>query len=314
MLKDRSALRSCTLKLVIAAVSVLTAFGAPDPALPKIDKQKIEAYVRYAEGFSPEVKISIDDPAPSPFAGYYRVLVHLSAGTHKLDRLYYATQNGDHLINGSIWKLNESPFTDTLEHLPTDGPSLGPSNAKVTIVVFSDFECPYCRGLAKTLRDNVPQKYPNDVRIVFKDFPIDTIHKWARAASEAAHCLGNQKPDAFWVFHDWVFEHQQEVNDSNLRDHVLTLAKQQNLDVPQVSSCMANHATAQEVNQNQQIGSGLQISQTPTTFVNGRMLSGAIPWQTLDNVIKMEVSHFKEFAGGSAEKCCEISIPTVAKK
>ena len=266
------------------------------------------------KAFRREVKISIDDPAPKPILGLLSGVVHLTAGTHKLDRLYYATQNGEQLINGNIWKLNESPFLDTLEHLPADGPSLGPSNAKVTIVVFSDFECPYCRALAKTLRDNVPQKYPTDVRIVFKDFPIDAIHKWARAASEAAHCLGNQKPGAFWAFHDWVFEHQQEVNESNLRDHVLTLAKQQNLDVLQVSSCMANHATAREVSQNQQIGAGLQISQTPTSFVNGRMLSGAVAWQTLDNVIKMEVNHSKEVAAGSAEKCCEVSIPTVAKK
>jgi protein-disulfide isomerase len=314
MRRNNPGLGQRILGLAMAALSVPNLFCAPDTVTPKIDKQKLEAYVRYAEGFSPEVKISIDDPAPSPFTGYYRVLVHLTAGTHKLDRLYYANPNGDQLINGSIWKLNESPFIDTLEHLPADGPFLGPSSAKVTIVVFSDFECPYCRGLAKTLRDNIPQNYPTDVRIVFKDFPIDAIHKWARAASEAAHCLGSQKPGAFWAFHDWVFEHQQEVSETNLRDHVLTLAKQQNLDVPRVSSCMANHATAQEVSQNEQIGAALQISQTPTMFVNGRMLSGAVPWQTLDNVIKMEVNHSKEFAAGSAEKCCEVTIPTVAKK
>jgi protein-disulfide isomerase len=182
------------------------------------------------------------------------------------------------------------------------------------MIVFSDFECPYCRELAKTLRDNIPQKYPTDVRVVFKDFPIDSIHKWARAASEAAHCLASQKPGAFWAFHDWIFEHQQEINETNVRDRVLGFAKQQNLDVPQVSSCLANHATAQEIDRNQQIGAALQISQTPTIFVNGRTVSGAVPWQTLDNIIKMELNRPKEIAAGSAEKCCEISIPTVAKK
>jgi len=307
-------LRKRILGVILAMLCVPTVFCAPETPTPKIDKQKLEAYVRYAEGFSPEVKMSIDDPAPSPFTGYYRVLVHLTAGAHKLDRLYYATQDGQQFINGNVWKLDESPFVDTLEHLPIDGPSFGPSTAKITVVVFSDFECPYCRELAKTLRDNIPQKYPTDVRVVFRDFPIDSIHKWARAASEAAHCLGGQKPGAFWTFHDWVFEHQQEVNETNLRDHVLGFAKQQNLDVPQVSSCMANHATAQEVSQNQQIGAALQISQTPTIFVNGRTLSGAVPWQTLDNVIKMELNRPKEIPAGSAEKCCEINIPTVTKK
>jgi len=302
------------LTAVLALLVVPSVFCASDSTPPKIDKPKLEAYVRYAEGFSPEVKMAIDDPVSSPFTGYYRVLVHLTAGTHKLDRLYYATQDGQQLINGNVWKLGESPFLDTLEHLPADGPSFGPSNAKVTVIVFSDFECPYCRQLAKTLRDNIPQKYPSDVRVVFKDFPIDSIHKWARVASEAAHCLGTQKPGAFWAFHDWVFEHQQEVNETNLRDHVLELAKQQNLDVPQVSTCIADHSTAQEVSRNEQTGAALQISQTPTTFVNGRSIGGAVPWQTLDNVIKMELNRPKEIAAGSAEKCCEVNIPTVAKK
>jgi len=303
-------------RIVAALVAVLGApclFCATEALAPKIDKQKLETYVRYAEGFSPEVKISIDDPAPSPFTGYYRVLVHLTAGAHQLDRLYYATQDGQQFINGSIWKLNESPFVDTLEHLSADGPSFGPPNARVTIVVFSDFECPYCRALAKTLRDKIPQKYPTDVRVVFKDFPIDSIHKWARAASEAAHCLASQKPGAFWAFHDWIFEHQQEVNETNLRDHALAFTKQQNLDVVAVSSCMANHVTAQEVSRSQQSGAALQILQTPTIFVNGRTISGAIPWQTLDNVIKIELNRPKEIVAGSAEKCCEVGIPTPAK-
>ena len=303
-------------RIVAALVAVLGApclFCATEALAPKIDKQKLETYVRYAEGFSPEVKISIDDPAPSPFTGYYRVLVHLTAGAHQLDRLYYATQDGQELINGSIWKLNESPFVDTLEHLSSEGPSFGPPNARVTIVVFSDFECPYCRALAKTLRDKIPQKYPTDVRVVFKDFPIDSIHKWARAASEAAHCLASQKPGAFWAFHDWIFEHQQEVNETNLRDHALAFTKQQNLDVVAVSSCMANHVTAQEVSRSQQSGAALQILQTPTIFVNGRTISGAIPWQTLDNVIKIELNRPKEIIAGSAEKCCEVGIPTPAK-
>jgi protein-disulfide isomerase len=302
------------LGVILAVLFIPSLLCAFRTAAPKIDKQKLEAYVRYAEGFSPEVKMSIDDPAPSPFTGYYRILVHLTAGTHKLDRLYYATQDGQQLINGNVWKLDASPFVDTLEHLPTDGPSFGPSKAKITMVVFSDFECPYCRDLAKTLRDNIPQKYPSDVRVVFKDFPIDAIHKWARPASEAAHCLASQKAGAFWAFHDWVFEHQQEVNESNLRDRVLGIAKQQNLDLPLLTSCMANHATAQEVSRNEQIGAALQISQTPTIFVNGRTISGAVAWQTLENVIKIELNHPKEIAARSAEKCCEMGIPTVAKK
>ncbi|MBV9301334.1 MAG: thioredoxin domain-containing protein [Acidobacteriaceae bacterium] len=279
-----------------------------------MDKQKVETYVRYAEAFTPEVKIAIDDPTPSPFKGYFRVLVHLSAGTHKLDRLYYVTADGQQFLTGNIWNLNASPFIDTLQHLPTAGPSFGPSNAQITLVIFSDFECPYCRELAKTIRDNIPQKYPNEVRVIFEDFPIDSIHKWARAASEAAHCVESQKTGAFWTFHDWIFEHQQEVNETNLRDQVLAFAKQQNLDSLRVSACMETHATAQEVKQNEIAGAALQISKTPTLFINGRMVDGAVPWTTLDRIIKIELNRPKEIAAPVIEKCCEVTIPAAVQK
>jgi protein-disulfide isomerase len=287
--------------------------AASENAAPKIDKPKFEAYVRYAEGFPAAVQVTVDDPKPSPFKGYYRVLVHLSSGPQKLDRLYYVSADGQQFIAGNIWDINRSPFVDTVQHLPTNGPSFGPADAKVTIVVFSDFECPYCRELAKTLRDNIPQKYPNDVRVIFKDFPIDAIHKWARAAAEASHCIEHEKPAAFWAFHDWIFEHQQEVDSANLSDKVAAFAKQQNLDATKISACMADHATAPEVNASQRAGQELQISRTPTLFINGRMVPGAVPWEQLDTVIKMELNRPKEIASSHADPCCEITIPTVGK-
>jgi protein-disulfide isomerase len=256
----------------------------------------------------------VDDPVPSPFKGYYRVLVHLSSGAQKLDRLYYASADGQHFIAGNVWDINRSPFLDTIEHLPTNGPSFGPMSAKVTVVVFSDFECPYCRELAKVVRDNISQKYPNDVRVVFEDFPIDAIHKWARSAAEAAHCVDREKPGAFWTFHDWIFEHQQEIDPANLHDKVIAFTKGEGLSSERVSACMASHATASEVNATQQAGQELQISRTPTLFVNGRMVPGAVPWEQLDTVIKLELNRPKDLETTAADPCCEVTIPTAGKK
>ncbi len=301
-------------RLLALVIIVASAVFAADQPGPKVDKQKLEAYLRYAEAYSPQVSFSIDDPTPSPFKGYYRILVHLSNGPHKVDRVYYVTADGQRFVNGTIWELNESPFLDTLEHLPADGPSFGPENAKVTMVVFSDFECPYCREFAKTIRDNIPKKYPNEVRVIFKDFPIESIHKWAEAAAEASHCVANQKADAFWTFHDWIFEHQQEVNESNLREKVLAFAKDQNLDIAKVSSCMDTHATAGEIKRSLEAGQELQIQQTPTVFVNGRTIGGAVPWDTLDTVIQLELKRPKDVPGPQATKCCEIKMPTVVSK
>lgn len=300
----------CKLAAAFIAVVVLS---AAQSAPPNIDKQQLQDYLRYAEGFTSNVQIELDDPTPSTMPGYYRILAHLTMGAQKADRLYYITPDGKHVIAGSVWSLEKSPFADTLAQLPTTGPSFGPADARVNIVVFSDFECPYCREFAKTVRDNIPKKYPGDVRVVFEDFPLDAIHKWARAAAEASHCLEEQKPEAFWAFHDWIFEHQQEVNDGNVREKALDIAKAQNLDLSKASSCMDTHATAAIVEQNLNVGRILQVQQTPTIFVNGRIIPGAVSWPTLDNVIQMELNRPKGIPGPSSKGCCSVTIPTVAK-
>ena len=300
---------------LLATLSVSVVMLAGEANVPKLDKQRLEAYIRYAEGYTAAVQFAIDDPVATPFSGYYRVRVHLTSGTNRLDRLYYVTADGQHFINGSIWDLNDSPFQDTLLRLPAAGYSFGPADAKVTIVVFSDFQCPYCNQLAKTLRDNVAQKYPKDVRVIFKDFPIEAIHNWARAAAEASHCLGDQKQEAFWAFHDWIFAHQSEVNGANVKDKALTIAKAQNLDdLTKAASCIDTHASASEVNESMQAGKALQVQQTPTEFINGRIIPGAIAWSNLDSVIQLELSRPKEIRGPVAQKCCEVSIPIASKK
>lgn len=302
-----------TFCISICALIAFTAVTAAQTEPLKLDKQKLQAYLRYAEGFTDKVQIALDDPAPSTMPGYYRILTHLTMGAQKAERVYYVTPDGKHVIAGSVWEFDKSPFAETLAHLPTNGPSFGPADAKVTIVVFSDFECPYCREFAKTVRDNIPKKYPNDVRVIFEDFPIDAIHKWARAAAEAAHCLEQQKPEAFWAFHDWIFEHQQEVNGSNVNQKALDVAKGQNLDLAKAGSCMNAHAAAQIVERNVTAGRILQVQQTPTIFVNGRSIPGAVSWSTLDTVIQMELNRPKDIPGPNSGNCCSVTVPTVVK-
>ncbi len=314
-----------TLASILATISIAGLLMASEPPAPKLDKTKLETYLRYAEGFTSGVKLTIDDPSPSPYTGYFRLLVHLSAGSHQADRVYYISSDGERLVNGAIWNINETPFLDILQHLTLNGPSFGPETSRVTMVIFSDFECPYCRDLAKTIRENVPQKYPRDVRVVFKNFPIDAIHKWARAAAEAGHCLADQKAGAFWAFHDWIFDHQQEVTDAYehqkdtfgayLREKSLEVTKAQGMDSTKFSSCLEARAAAQPVEQDAREGRALQIQQTPTLFVNGRMIPGAVPWGQLDTIIQMELNRPADIPGPSASsKCCEVNIPTAVKK
>lgn len=272
---------------LVALALIGSASSAP---IVPVDKQRVESYLRYAEGFNSSVKFAIDDPTSTPIPGYYRLVVHLSMGDSKQDKVYYLSSDGKLLLTGPIWDLNHDPFSETLQQLPTTGPSFGPENAKITLVVFSDFECPYCREFARTMRDNLPQKYPKDVRVVFEDFPIDSLHPWARAAAEAAHCLADGKPDLFWVYHDWIFQHQGEITQGNLREKVLGFAKEHSLDTTKLSTCIDTGATKSEVEDSIHKGRELGIEKTPTFYLNGREVPGALAWPALNTLIQMELN------------------------
>jgi len=257
---------------------------------PRVDKPKLESYLRYAEGFSSSVKFAIDDPVPAPMPGYFRLVVHLSMGEARQEKIYYLTGDGKRLLTGAIWDLNDNPFLESLEQLPVKGPSFGPADAKVSIVVFSDFQCPYCREFARNLRGPLTQKYPKDVRVTFEDFPIDSLHPWATAAAEAGHCIGDEKPDLFWAYHDWIFEHQGEITVANLREKVLGFAREHHLDEGGIASCLNTHAKKAEVEASLRKGRELGIQQTPTFYLNGRPVPGALPWDALNTLIQMELN------------------------
>jgi len=310
-----TALTAVIICLVSAGQALLAA--APEP-LPKIDKARMIAYLRYAEGWSDKVEAAMDDPRPSAFPSYAEVDVHLTFQKQKLDRVYYVTADGQRIISGTVYDLNQNPFKAVLSKLDTTGsPSFGPDSAPVTIVIFSDFECPYCREEAKTIRESLAKKYPTEVRVVYKDFPLEAVHTWAKRAAIAGHCVIAQNPQAFWPYHDYMYEHQKEISGANLDTEVLEFAKQQNLDALQLSSCLQNGATAKLVENNQAQGRSLGVQQTPTLFLNGRQVAGAVPLEQLDLVIQMELSRKQQAGQGETarkdEKCCEVSVPVVGK-
>lgn len=308
------------MKMFVAALVALGSLvsAAPGNTPPKIDKAKLATYVRYAEAFTPAVKIVVDDPVPSTYPGYYRVIVHVSLGSQTIDRIYYVTPDGQHFINGAIWNLNENPFLDTLERLPETGPSFGPADAKVTIVLFSDFECPFCRALAQTIRENIPKYYPRDVRVIFENFPL-VKHPWAQAAAKAGYCLSEQKTAAFWAYHDWIFAHQQQVTDASAPEKEIDseaagVAKQQGADPVKVANCIETPAAAEAVHKSVRLGQELGISQTPTFFVDGRMVAGSVDWDTLKTLIEMELHRPEGIPGPPEKNCCEVTIPRVVPK
>ncbi len=158
-----------------------------------------------------------------------------------------------------------------------DDPVLGPKDALVTIIEFSDFECPYCRRVQPTLK-RLLKEYEGQVRLVFRDFPL-SFHKNAQKAAEAAQCAGDQ--DKFWPYHDKLFE-QTALAPKDLRKY----AGELELDMDKFNACLDENKYAEEVRADMQDGQNVGVNSTPSFFVNGQPLSGAVPYERFQELVE----------------------------
>ncbi|MEE8126066.1 MAG: thioredoxin domain-containing protein [Nitrospirales bacterium] len=165
----------------------------------------------------------------------------------------------------------------------TDGaPFRGMAEAPVTLVEFSDFHCPFCKRVQPTL-GKVLERYPKNVKLVFRDFPLDKLHPQARRAAEAARCTIEQ--GKFWEYHDLLFTNAPRASSEDLR----TYAGQVGLDESQFQSCLSDGGQQAAVQQDVEEGVRLGITGTPMFFINGRPLSGALPLERFVQVIEEEL-------------------------
>lgn len=168
--------------------------------------------------------------------------------------------------------------------IDTDGkPALGPENAPVTIVEFSDFECPYCSQFTDTMKQ-VKESYGNRVRIVFRHFPLKSIHPNAQKAAEASLCAGDQ--GKFWEMHDLMFEDQQHLTVAHLKEKAAAIE----LDLSSFEQCLDSGKYTEEVQEDVTAGLLAGVSGTPAIFINGRPFSGAISLEELSNAVEEELA------------------------
>jgi protein-disulfide isomerase len=166
----------------------------------------------------------------------------------------------------------------------TDGaPFRGMAEAPVTLVEFSDFHCPFCNRVQPTL-EQLLVKYPKQVKLVFRDFPLDKLHPQARGAAEAARCAKEQ--GKFWEYHDLLFRNAPKASSEDLGMY----AEQVGLDGEKFQVCLSDGGQQAAVQQDVVDGARLGITGTPMFFINGRPLSGAIPLDRFIHVIEEELA------------------------
>ncbi len=180
----------------------------------------------------------------------------------------------------SVSLVLEPPRHDV--NIAADDAALGDADALVTLVEFSDFQCPFCARVMPTLK-RVHETYGDRVRIVWKDFPLTAIHPQAFKAAEAGQCAREQ--GKFWEYHDRLFGNQQALEPESLKKY----AAEVGLDEEQFNACMDTAKYGDRVQEQMGIGARLGVSSTPTVFVNGRLVSGAQPYEVFAEIIDEEL-------------------------
>jgi protein-disulfide isomerase len=163
-----------------------------------------------------------------------------------------------------------------------EDPSLGPANAPVTLVEFSDFQCPFCQRVMPTLK-RLKEAYGDRIRIVWKDFPLTEIHPEAFKAAEAGNCAHEQ--GKFWEFHDVMFGNQQALQPESLKKYAADLG----LNVTTFATCLDTAKHNDRVQAQMGVGNSLGVTSTPATFVNGRLVTGAQPYEVFAAIIDDEL-------------------------
>ncbi|HUI56325.1 MAG TPA: DsbA family protein [Bryobacteraceae bacterium] len=295
---------------IAAALMLVAVMGAQGDKKSAFNKAELETYVRHLWVIPPTMGVTIGDPTASDVPGLQEVRVKITQGQASQEVPLYVTKDGGKIIQGNAYDVNFNPFKKDLEKLKTQfQPSLGTPGATVVLVLFSDMQCPFCKQEAQMLRQNLIANYPTQVRLYFIDFPIESLHPWAKSAAIAGRCVFRQDPKAFWEYHDWMYGHQESTTPDNLKEIIGIWAKdRKDIDFLQLTQCMDAKATEAEVKNEQAEGAALGVEGTPTLFVNGRRMVNSVEWPSLKAVIDNEIE-YQKIAKNAGEDCgCDLQL------
>lgn len=270
---------SCKRALLVSFLTCLACAQVPPADItPRIERQ-IRAYYDLPES----VKVIVSAPHPSDFPNYDGYTVTLDGGNDKKTFDFLLSKDQKTLIRMTKMDMTKDPYAENMKKIDIkDRPVRGNRDAKVVVVNYDDFECPFCSRAHQTLFPELLKEYGDRVAFIYKDFPLAEIHPWAIHAAVDANCLAGLNNDAYWDFADYIHGNQSVVNSEKGRDNqfaaldriTLNEGAKFKVDTAKLQACMkANKENV--VTASVKEGESLGIDGTPTMFVNGRMLNGA---------------------------------------
>jgi protein-disulfide isomerase len=251
---------------------------------------EVDAYMKRSFGYDPGVSWQVLDVRESAVPGIAEIIVSVNKGEPY--HLFYSSAAQIAFV-GQTLPFGPNPYAAARAKLQgAFGPSRGGPNAPIQIVEFSDLECPHCKA-AQPIIEKLQGEFPQ-VRFVFQQFPLPaSLHPWAMKAAQYADCAGQMNKDAFWKYVDSIFDNQGGIALATADDKLKELATAAGYDAQKISTCAAAPETEARVKKSLELGQSLNVSQTPTVFINGRTVLGpaSIPYDNLKSLVQFEIDH-----------------------
>lgn len=248
-------------------------------------EETVNAFMKQMFGYDPSVSWKIVAIRPTEAQGLAEVMVVLSNAQGQQNNRLYVTTDGRHAVVGDIIPFGAHPFTAAQEELSKkiDGPSRGPADAPVTLVEFSDLQCPHCKDAQPTIDKLLSEE--KNARLVFQNFPLPS-HDWAAKAANYVDCIGRGSSDAAWKFIQSVYDAQKDITVATADEKLTALADQAGVKGADTAVCAAKPETTGRVQRSVALGASLEVNGTPTLFINGRKISnvGGLPYDVLKSL------------------------------
>ena len=280
-------------KLVLTLMGILlvTWSAAQDKStagLPSEDT--VTSFLHQTFGYDSTITWKIVSIKPSPAEGLSEVTVLLSSPQGQQVTTLYVTPDGKHALTGELLPFGAKPYEPAKQALlkGINGISRGPKDSPITVVEFSDLQCPHCKD-AQPILEKLMGDEPT-ARFVFQQFPLPS-HNWAVKGAAYADCVGRSSPDAFLKFVQATFDEQANITESNADEMLTAIADKTGTKGADIAACAAKAETKSRVDKSVELGQEVGVNATPTVFVNGRKIGNVVglPYDTLKGLV--------EFAG-----------------
>jgi protein-disulfide isomerase len=287
-LRKKLAFSCLFLLFLMEAVGCKAQSTSTSGALPGAVVHRIQTEIRSRYSVPPQVDIAVSEPQASDVAGYDKLIVTFIHDAKKTNFDFLLSKDRKTLAR--LEKIDISQ--DLMSKIDVKGrPVRGNRDAKVTIVNFDDFQCPYCARMHATLFPGMLKEFGGQIKVIYKDYPLVEIHPWAMHAAIDANCLADQNNDAYWDFADYLHANAKAVGGKgppeaylNLDKETLNEGEKHHLDTRKLKACV-DKSDESAVRASMAEGDKLGVDSTPTLFINGERVSGAIPENEMRSII-----------------------------